>query len=343
MRSKGLFILAVSVLLVVSLIASAQAQTKIRFSDNGPMDLKSNSYYLMVTIIGQQLEKYFPGKYKIEYYPSSQLYKSIPAHKAVLSGALEACYSYDGEMAAVLGPKAGYPFMVTMLPIYDNFESYYKATMEIMPLLSKEYLEPRGAILKGIKAGWGGNLFLTKPTRGMADLKGLKVRVIPMPVTQATAKCMGMNPVNMDLSEALAALKSGTVDGIMSTFGAGGVRLKFYSAGKYVTPENIPGISNAAFWFWNLKFWNSLPKEVRDKLDNEILPYAEKEAYKLERQIFDTGWNRMLADGAVRAQWSDAAIKEFYSKCAAPVTKEMTPLIGEKWIKIAEKYSSKSK
>lgn len=341
MRKKGLFILAVALLVLVSFITSAQAVTKIRFSDIGPMDLKTNSYYVMVTIIKEQLEKNFPGQFKVEYYPSSQLYKSIPAHKAVLAGSLEACYSYDGLMRNVLGKEAGNPFLCTMLPIFDDFDQYYKAVMEVVPLLSKEYLEPRGAIAKGIKAGWGGNLFLNKPSKSLADLKGAKVRVIPGPVTESCARLMGFNPVAMDFAEALAACKSGTVDGMMSTFGAGGVRLKFYSAAKYVTPCNIPGISNAAFWFWNLKFWNSLPQEVRDKLDNEILPYAQEQAYKADRLIFDTGWDLMVADGAVKCEWSKEAQKEFYKKCADPVIEEMTPVIGDKWIKIVQKYAAK--
>lgn len=342
MRKKGLFVLVVALLMFVSLVTSAQAVTKIRFSDIGPMDLKTNSYYVMVTIIKEQLEKHFPGQYKVEYYPSSQLYKSIPAHKAVLAGSLEACYSYDGLMRNVLGQEAGDPFLCTMLPIFDDFDQYYKACMEVVPLLSKEYLEPRGAIAKGIKAGWGGNLFLNKPCKSLADLKGAKVRVIPGPITETCARLMGFNPVAMDFAEALAACKSGTVDGMMSTFGAGGVRLKFYSAAKYVTPCNIPGISCAAFWFWNLKFWNSLPQEVRDKLDNEILPYAQEQAYKADRLIFDTGWDLMVADGAVKCEWSDEAIREFYKKCGDPVVEKMTPLIGEKWIKIVQKYAAKN-
>jgi len=344
MRKRSLLVSTVMVFLILFVIAvSAQAKTKIRFSDVGPMDLKTNSYYLMVKIIEEQLEKYFPGQYQIEYYPSSQLYKSIPAHKAVLQGSLEACYSYDGLMKNVLGNEAGDPFLCTMLPIFDDFDQYYKACMEVIPLLSKEYLEPRGAIAKGIKAGWGGNLFLTKPNSSLADLKGASIRVIPGPVTETCAKLMGLNSVAMDFAEALAACKSGTVDGMMSTFGAGGVRLKFYSAAKYVTPCNIPGISNAAFWFWNLKFWNSLPQEVRNKLDKEILPYAQKEAYKADRLIFDTGWDIMTADGAVRCNWSKAAVKEFYDKCAEPTIEKMTPAIGEKWIKIVRKYAAKNK
>jgi TRAP-type C4-dicarboxylate transport system substrate-binding protein len=339
---KGWFILALAFWGVIVLISSpALAQTKIRFSDIGPLDLKTNSYYLMVKIIGEQLEKYFPGKYKIEYYPSAQLYKSIPAHKAVLSGSLEACYSYDALIQTVLGNEVGYPFMCTILPIFDDFDQYWKACMEVTPLLSKEYLEPKGAIIKGKKAGWGGNLFLTKPAYSLSDLKGRKIRIIPGIVYETCAKFMGLNPVAMDVAEVLAAAKAGTVDGIMSTFGAGGVRLKYYSAAKYVTPCNIPGTSNSGFWFWNLKFWNSLPREVREKLDNEILPYAEKEAYKADRLIFDTGWDIMTKDGAVQLKWSDEAIKEYYVKVGYPTVEKMIPLIGEKWIKIVQKYAAK--
>ena len=341
MRKTGCFILAWAFLWVlVPLSAFAQAPTKIRISDVGPMDTKTNSYYLIAKIMGEQLEKYFPGKYKLEYYPSNQLYKSIPAHKAVLGGAIEACYSYDGLIQSVFGNDVGFPFLCTMLPVFNDYDKYWECSMEVLPPLSKEYLEPRGAIIKGMKAGWGGDLFLTKPASSIADLKGRKIRVVPGDVMETCSKFMGINPVAMDVSEALAAAKSGTVDGLMSTFGAGGVRLKFYSAGKYVTPPNIPGISNAGYLFWNLKFWNSLPKEVRDKLDNEILPYAQKEAYKTDRLIFDTGWQIMTADGAVKLDWSEKAVQEFYTKAAKPTVANLGPKIGEKWINMVKKYAS---
>ncbi len=320
--------------------AAAQEPIKIRISDLGPVDTKTNSYYLIGKIMGEQLEKNFPGKFKVEYYPSSQLYKSIPAHKAVLGGALEVCYSYDALIQSVFGNEVGFPFLCTMIPLFDDFDKYWQACLEVVPLLSKEYLEPRGATARGMKAAWGGDLFLTKPAYSIADLKGRKIRVVPGDVMETCSKLMGINPVAMDASEALAAAKSGTVDGLMSTFGAGGVRLKFYSAGKYVTPPNIPGISNAGFFFWNLKFWNSLPKEVRDKLDNEIFPYAEKEAYKADRLIFDTGWQIMIADGAVKLDWKEKAIQEFYTKAAKPTIETLSPKIGEKWINIVKKYAS---
>ncbi len=341
MCKKGWSILTLAFLcLLVPSSVSAQGPTKIRISDVGPMDTKTNSYYLIAKIMGEQLEKYFPGKYKLEYYPSNQLYKSIPAHKAVLGGAIEACYSYDALIQSVFGNDAGFPFLCTMTPIFDDFDKYWQCSMEVLPLLSKEYLESRGAIAKGLKAGWGGDLFLTKPAYSIADLKGRKIRVVPGDVMETCSKLMGINPVAMDVSEALAAAKSGTVDGLMSTFGAGGVRLKFYSAGKYVTPPNIPGISNAGYLFWNLKFWNSLPKEVRDKLDNEILPYAQKEAYKADRLIFDTGWQIMTADGAVKLDWSEKAVQEFYTKAAKPTVANLGPKIGEKWINMVKKYAS---
>jgi TRAP-type C4-dicarboxylate transport system substrate-binding protein len=318
----------------------AQEPIKIRISDLGPLDTKTNSYYLIAKIMGEQLEKNFPGKFKMEYYPSSQLYKSIPAHKAVLAGSIEACYSYDALIQSVFGSEAGFPFLCTMLPIFDDFDKYWQCCMEMVPLLSKEYFEPRGVIARGKKAAWGGDLYLTKPASAIGDLKGRKIRIIPGEPGETCSKYLGINPVAMDASEALAAAKSGTVDGLMSTCGSGGVRLKFYSAAKYVTPPNIPGISNAGFFFWNLKFWNSLPKEVRDKLENEIFPYAEKEAYKADRLIFDTGWQIMTADGAVKLDWKENAVQEFYTKAAKPTTEILSPKIGERWTQMVKKYAS---
>jgi TRAP-type C4-dicarboxylate transport system substrate-binding protein len=319
--------------------AALQTPIKIRISDVGPMDEKVNTYYLMAKIIGGELEKYYPGRFKMEYYPSAQLYKPIPAHKAVLAGDIEVCYSFDSLMEKVYGKEVGYPFMGTILPIFRTHDEYWKCAMEIIPKLSKAYLEPRGGIAKSVKVNFALVLFLTKPASSLADLKGRKIRIIPGEPMEVCARFMGLNPVAMESSEALVACKSGTVDGILSGFAAGGVRLKFYSAAKYITPHDVPGLNNTGFFFWNLKFWNSLPEDVREKLDKEIIPKAERESSRVEKHILDTGWDYMTSDGAVRLQWSDQAIQEYLVKAALPTVEVLRPKIGEQWMDILKKYS----
>ena len=51
-----------------------------------------------------------------------------------------------------------------------------------------------------------------RPIRTPADLKGMKIRVLPSKVQARTFELLGANPQIMDLSEAIEAVKAGTLD-----------------------------------------------------------------------------------------------------------------------------------
>ena len=51
-----------------------------------------------------------------------------------------------------------------------------------------------------------------RPIRTPADLKGMKIRVLPSKVQARTFELLGANPKIMDLSEAIEAVKAGTLD-----------------------------------------------------------------------------------------------------------------------------------
>jgi len=51
-----------------------------------------------------------------------------------------------------------------------------------------------------------------RPIRTPADMKGMKIRVLPSKVQERTFQLLGAEPKIMDLSEAIAAVKAGTLD-----------------------------------------------------------------------------------------------------------------------------------
>jgi TRAP-type transport system periplasmic protein len=51
-----------------------------------------------------------------------------------------------------------------------------------------------------------------RPVRTPADLKGMKIRVLPSKIQERTFQLLGASPTIMDLSEAIEAIKAGTLD-----------------------------------------------------------------------------------------------------------------------------------
>ncbi len=105
--------------------------------------------------------------------------------------------------------------------------------------------------------GFGGRDVETraKPLRTPADIKGLKIRVIPSPVSLATMRAWGANPTPVDWAQTFMALQQGTVDGtdnpLVIILGA-----KMYEVVKYGIRLNYA--SSATFLFINANRFASL-------------------------------------------------------------------------------------
>jgi TRAP-type C4-dicarboxylate transport system substrate-binding protein len=92
------------------------------------------------------------------------------------------------------------------------------------------------------------------------DLKGLKLRVSPVPIFVATYKAWGANPTPVITKEIYTSLKSGMIDGvdwdIISIYTA-----KYHEIQKYYTA--IDWMRSGIGMFINTDKWNSLPEDVK--------------------------------------------------------------------------------
>lgn len=72
------------------------------------------------------------------------------------------------------------------------------------------------------------------PVKGMADLKGMKIRMQPIETHLATFKALGANPLPMDIKEVYSALEQKVIDGQDNPF-ALILASRFYEVQKYVS------------------------------------------------------------------------------------------------------------
>ncbi len=102
------------------------------------------------------------------------------------------------------------PFM------YDNDEQLYKITAPDSPIFDKinDCLKGSGVRL-ATTYSWGPqNILTTKvPIYSGADLKGLKIRVLPSKIYMETMKAMGATPTPMSWGEVITSLVTGVIDG----------------------------------------------------------------------------------------------------------------------------------
>jgi len=158
-----------------------------------------------------------------------------------------------------------------------------------------------------------------------ADIKGLKLRTMEVPMHIAFWKEVGANPTPLAFTEVFTGLSSGVVDGVENVLGlihSG----KFHEVSKYITTTGH--IYDPEIYIMNKDFFNSLSKE-----DQEIIQSSINDSVKYLRELnsdLDAELRTKLEEeGAIFRDlseeeynaWIEAAVP-FYEKHADEVDKE---------------------
>jgi TRAP-type C4-dicarboxylate transport system substrate-binding protein len=225
-----------------------------------------------------------------------------------------------------------------LFPIFANYDDNDACWREVSPEMSKTTLEPRGAMWRMGVSSWGGPLNLTFPAYEVADFKGKKIRNPGGDYEADLMKALGMSAVSMAQAEVATSLETGVIDGVWTSLRSIMNAKDYKGAAKWVTPNNVPGVSGQTFIMWSLKSWDRFPADVKDKLEGEILEHAMDEAAAAMRKIAETGMEAIIADGAIYCEWTDEATKEYY-EIITPVVLKYAANVDPEYIEIIQKYS----
>ena len=135
-------------------------------------------------------------------------------------------------------------------------------------LMTKQiYAVPNGCFENGMHQITTAN----RPIRTAADMQGLKIRVPGSEVYQSFFKALGAQVFTMNLTQTLAAMKSGMVEAQDDPWDD--VELyKFYEAQKYgsVTDHSWSGYNMLA----SLRVWQSLPADAQRSIEANAKKYV---------------------------------------------------------------------
>ncbi len=262
----------------------------------------------------KEIEKRTGGEIKVGIFPAAQLGKIPRQIENLKIGAQAAFISPPGFFAGI--NKA---FQVPDAPgLFKNFWHGHNALTD--PEFRDKYLRlAEGAGIIGITiANYGPTSIASlKPIRSLADMKGLKVRVLATKMESKLASVLGMTGVPMPYSEVLPALQQRTIDGCRSSIVVMGAS-KFYTATKYIT---LTGTGQIPSVLWISKPWLSkLPQKHQGeimKLGRELDNFASRTAYEKNQ-------------GAEKV-WKDAGTEIIRLPAAdqAEITKRLAPLGDE--------------
>jgi tripartite ATP-independent transporter DctP family solute receptor len=299
--------LATTIVAVASALASgpAAAQQKMVFKAS---DVHPAGYPTVVAVenMGKKLEKATNGRLSVAMYPSMQLGGEKEAIEQAQVGAIAIARVSVGALGPVVDD-----LNVFNLPYVFRNTTHMQHVIDGpigQELLDKVTNSGKGLVgLCWMDAGARNFYNTKKPIKTMADLKGMKVRVMGNPMFVEMANSMGGNGVAMGYDQVFSALQTGVVDGAENNppsfvFDNHYQVAKFYTIDEHlIVPEMV---------VFSKKSWDAMSKE-----DQELLVKFAKEAQLEERKLWEVyeqqAMDKAKAAGIQIVQVSDADKKAF--------------------------------
>lgn len=201
---------AAAATLATALPARAQARVTLRFSSSMVAD-QNAAHFVWHERLQANLKAAVGDAVKIDYFPNNQLGKESDVVQQVKVGSVDMMVS-GSSIFATICPELG------MLDLGYLFDNYAHA--------AKVLDGPTGAALNGMLQKASGCSILTwashfgprsvytkAPVKSLAELKGVKLRVLPTPAFIETFKIMGAIPTPIPFGELYMAAQTGVVDG----------------------------------------------------------------------------------------------------------------------------------
>ncbi|HVV80549.1 MAG TPA: TRAP transporter substrate-binding protein [Pseudolabrys sp.] len=300
--------------------ALAQQKLTLKASDVHPEGYPTVA---AVESMGKKLEKATNGRLSVAMYPSMQLGGEKEAIEQAQVGAI----AFARVSVGALGPVVDDLNVFNLPYVFRNTEHAQKV---MDGAIGKELLDKVTNSGKGIvglcwmDAGARSFYDTKHPIKSMADLKGLKVRVMGNPMFVDMANSMGANGVAMGYDQVFTSLQTGVIDGAENNppsfvFDNHYQVAKFYTIDEHlIVPEML---------VMSKKIYDSLSKD-----EQALIMKFSREAQMEERKLWEVyekqAMDKAKASGVQIVHMSDAD------------KKKMQEAVKPVWDKYGPKYAA---
>jgi C4-dicarboxylate-binding protein DctP len=258
---SGLF--GIVLLGAISVPMSAQsAEFVMKISLPSPM-VEWTQFNEPYAVLKSEIEKRSNGRIEVQLYPAGVLGDMVSGVEQVKTGIIQGVQVGDGWIANHF-PE------IQVISIPYIFQDRDVAWKVLDGPFGKEmmnaYVKKTGLRLLHLTENGGFRSFSNnvREIKSVADMKGLKIRVMPNPAHQETVKAMGALPVTIDWGELYTALQTRVADGqenAVPTF----LVPKLYEVQKFMTLDGHFYSINSVII--QDKWYQSLPVELRRAID----------------------------------------------------------------------------
>src|SRR5215471_1884762 len=289
--------------------ALAQQKLVLKATDVHPLGYPTVE---AVVLMGKKLESATSGRLTIQMYPSMQLGGEKEMIEQAQVGALQIARISVGPMGPLV-PELN----VFNLPFIFRDSAHMEKVIDgpIGDEMLKKLSDHPTAGLIGLCWMNGGtrNVYNSKhPVKSVADLKGLKIRMMGNPVFVDTMNALGGNGVAMGYDQLVNALQTGVVDGAENNepsyeTGQHYRYAKYYSlTGHLMIPELL---------VFSKRTWTTLSKE-----DQDLIMKNAKEAQQEQRKLwYETEKKAIAQMMEAGAQINDVPDRKPFQDAVKPV------------------------
>ena len=295
--------------------ALAQQKLVLKASDVHPAGYPT---VVAVENLGKKLEKSTNGRLSVQMFAAMQLGGEKEAIEQAQVGALQIARVSVGALGPVIDD-----LNVFNLPFLFRNTAHMQKVIDgpIGQELLDKVTNNRNAALVGLAwmdAGARSLYDTKKPIRNIADLKGLKVRVMGNPMFVDMMNALGGNGVAMGYDQVFAALQTGVVDGAENN-PPSFVFDNHYQVAKYYTLTEhliVPEIV-----VFSRRTWDTLSKD-----DQDLIRKFSREAQSEERVLWAAYEKEAMGKAtAAGIQVFDVADKKPFQDAVKPVWDKYGP------------------
>jgi len=310
--------IAIAGLSLIATSAFAQQKVVLKASDVHPAGYPT---VVAVENMGKKLEAATNGRISVQMFPSMQLGGEKEAIEQAQIGAIALARVSVGALGPVIDD-----LNVLNLPFLFRNTAHMQKVMDGpigQELLDKVTNNPRAGLVAicWMDAGARSVYDTKRPIKNIADLKGLKVRVMGNPMFVDMMNALGGNGVAMGYDQVFSALQTGVVDGAENN-PPSFVFDNHYQVAKYYTLTEhliVPEIL-----VMSRKTWDALSKN-----DQTLIMKFGREAQLEERAL----WTKYENDAMDKAKAAGIQITQISDK--TPFQDAVKPV----WDKYGPKYA----
>ncbi|SOE16572.1 tripartite ATP-independent transporter DctP family solute receptor [Hoeflea halophila] len=258
-------IIAGVAMMVLPSLAEAQEVTL----KMGHAAASTHIFHTGLEIFARKVDEKTDGNVKIEVYGDRQLGDDKQLLEGIQIGLIDGALVSSATLPLVLGAASfdalQQPFTVSS---YEQLSAVLTSDLgdELLATLDEKNIKGVGFVDAGLRH------FLSKdkPVTSLADMKGLKTRIVPIPLHKAIWETIGVNPIGMAYGEVYSALETGTIDAV--EINVSSIKSEsLYNAAKQVT------LTGHYFWPGVIMISNAAWEKMSDA-DKAAVEAAGKEA-----------------------------------------------------------------